>query len=241
MSRWEFMRRLEELLYDIAPGEREEALQYYNDYFNDAGKENEQEVMDALGSPEQVAQIVKDGLGESGEQGAFTEKGFSSGQSSVQNELAKRTVETEYHSTEDSYTSGEAKPKEKEGMPGWALALIIIGCILFSPVILAVLTSVIAALFSLVCAVIGLIVGFGIASLVLFVVAVILVIFGFSCIIPQPIGGIGLLGAAFICAALGILFMLLTAFIAGKCVPGIIQGLAYIFKKLFGKKGGVQA
>ena len=43
MSRWEFMRQLEELLLDISPSEREEALQYYNDYFNDAGKENEQE------------------------------------------------------------------------------------------------------------------------------------------------------------------------------------------------------
>ena len=64
MSRWEFMRQLEELLSDISPSEREEALQYYNDYFNDAGKENEQEVIKALGSPEQVAQIVKDGLGD---------------------------------------------------------------------------------------------------------------------------------------------------------------------------------
>ena len=45
MSRWEFMRRLEELLSDISPNEREEALQYYNDYFNDAGKENEKEVI----------------------------------------------------------------------------------------------------------------------------------------------------------------------------------------------------
>ena len=36
MSRWEFMRRLEELLSDISPSEREEALQYYNDYINDA-------------------------------------------------------------------------------------------------------------------------------------------------------------------------------------------------------------
>ena len=59
MSRWEFMRQLEELLSDISPSEREEALQYYNDYFNDAGKENEQEVMQALGSPEQVAKTVK--------------------------------------------------------------------------------------------------------------------------------------------------------------------------------------
>ena len=60
MSRWEFMRQLEELLSDISPNEREEALQYYNDYFNDAGRENEQEVIAALGSPEQVAGIVRE-------------------------------------------------------------------------------------------------------------------------------------------------------------------------------------
>ena len=39
MSRWEFMRQLEKLLSDISPNEREEALQYYNDYFNDSGME----------------------------------------------------------------------------------------------------------------------------------------------------------------------------------------------------------
>ena len=66
MSRWEFMRQLEELLSDISPNEREEALQYYNDYFNDAGRENEQEVIAALGSPQQVAGIVREGLEDGG-------------------------------------------------------------------------------------------------------------------------------------------------------------------------------
>ena len=61
MGRWEFMRKLEELLSDISPSEREEALQYYNDYFNDAGRENEKEVIQALGSPEEVAEIVRSG------------------------------------------------------------------------------------------------------------------------------------------------------------------------------------
>ena len=89
MSRWEFMRQLEKLLSDISPNEREEALQYYNDYFNDAGMENEQEVIKALGSPEQVAKIVKDGLGDGGNQGVFTENGFLN--SAVrQNELMKK-------------------------------------------------------------------------------------------------------------------------------------------------------
>ena len=53
MNRFEYMRRLEALLSDISPSEKEEALTYYNDYFNDAGQENEQQVIKELGSPEQ--------------------------------------------------------------------------------------------------------------------------------------------------------------------------------------------
>ena len=73
MSRWEFMRKLEELLSDISPSEREEALQYYNDYFNDARRENEQSVIESLGSPEQVAKIVREGLDDGQGRGEFTE------------------------------------------------------------------------------------------------------------------------------------------------------------------------
>lgn len=59
MNRVDFMNQLERLLQSIAPGEREEALQYYNDYFDDAGKENEQEVIEALGNPARVAENIK--------------------------------------------------------------------------------------------------------------------------------------------------------------------------------------
>ena len=43
MNRQEFMKQLEMLLSDISQAEREEALQYYNDYLDDAGIENEEE------------------------------------------------------------------------------------------------------------------------------------------------------------------------------------------------------
>ena len=39
MTRTEFMKQLQDLLSDISKNEREEALQYYNDYFDDAGPE----------------------------------------------------------------------------------------------------------------------------------------------------------------------------------------------------------
>ena len=59
MNRTEFMEQLEVLLQSISPGEKEEALQYYNDYFDDAGAENEQKVLEALGNPAKVAENIR--------------------------------------------------------------------------------------------------------------------------------------------------------------------------------------
>ena len=66
MNRAEFMRQLESLLQSIPAAEREEAIQYYNDYFDDAGNDNEQEVIEALGNPARVAENIKRDLLESG-------------------------------------------------------------------------------------------------------------------------------------------------------------------------------
>ena len=77
MNRAEFMRRLTELLCDVPPMEREEAIQYYNDYFDDAGAENESGVIASLGTPEELARTIKAGLNDGGNGGEFTESGFS--------------------------------------------------------------------------------------------------------------------------------------------------------------------
>ena len=77
MNRAEFMRRLTELLGDVSPMEREEAIQYYNDYFDDAGEENEGSVIASLGTPEELARTIKAGLNDGGNVGEFTESGFS--------------------------------------------------------------------------------------------------------------------------------------------------------------------
>ena len=41
MNRKQFMEQLERLLSDISEAERQEALEYYEGYFDDAGPENE--------------------------------------------------------------------------------------------------------------------------------------------------------------------------------------------------------
>lgn len=59
MNKIDFMGQLECLLQNISEQERQEALQYYGDYFDDAGPENEQAVIEALGNPARVAENIK--------------------------------------------------------------------------------------------------------------------------------------------------------------------------------------
>lgn len=76
MDRAEFMRRLSDLLQDVPPAEREEAIQYYNDYIDDAGEGNEAGIIASLGTPEELAKTIKAGLADGGNAGEFTESGF---------------------------------------------------------------------------------------------------------------------------------------------------------------------
>ncbi|MDE6904032.1 MAG: DUF1700 domain-containing protein [Lachnospiraceae bacterium] len=62
MSRQEFMERLNRLLSDIPVNERQEALNYYENYFEDAGPENESKIIEELESPEKVAASIKKDL-----------------------------------------------------------------------------------------------------------------------------------------------------------------------------------
>lgn len=55
MNRSEFFTKLEQGLLKVSKEERETALDYYNEYFDDAGPENEQKVIEEIGSPAQIA------------------------------------------------------------------------------------------------------------------------------------------------------------------------------------------
>lgn len=61
MSRREYMRELEERLSRMPEQERCDAMGYYEEYFDEAGPENEAEVIKSLGTPAQIArQILAD-------------------------------------------------------------------------------------------------------------------------------------------------------------------------------------
>lgn len=91
MNRFEFMNRLSFLLADLPENERAEAIQYYEDYLDDAGVENEEEVLKSLGTPKELAASIREGLKEdSGQQGEFSENGFFEKGAKLENEVARR-------------------------------------------------------------------------------------------------------------------------------------------------------
>lgn len=59
MDRQQFLRQLSALLSDITPEEREEAIRYYEEYFDEAGPGQEQAILAELGSPAKVAGIIR--------------------------------------------------------------------------------------------------------------------------------------------------------------------------------------
>lgn len=76
MNQERFLAELAHLLQDLPEDEREEALEFYRCYFEDAGIENEAAVMEELGSPEKVAYTIRESLNNSEEQGEYTENGY---------------------------------------------------------------------------------------------------------------------------------------------------------------------
>lgn len=62
MNREQFIAQLARLLQDLPPAERQEAIRYYQEYFDDAGEENEDTVIQELGSPGKVAASIKANL-----------------------------------------------------------------------------------------------------------------------------------------------------------------------------------
>ncbi|WP_342756856.1 DUF1700 domain-containing protein [Kineothrix sedimenti] len=223
MNRLEFMQKLESLLSDISDGEREEALQYYNSYLNDAGVENEQEVLESLGTPEKIAKTIKEGLGDNAAVGEFTETGYKdyTAQHEEKNEVIKK--------------------KEKKALSGGMIALIVILCILASPLLVSIAGGLISAGVGIFVGVLGFFLGIALAGILLFVTAVVLLVIGIGYLFYAPLAGVCLIGAGLFVGGLSLFFIWLTVWICVKAIPWLIRVTADLIGKLFRKKGGERA
>jgi uncharacterized membrane protein len=135
MNRAIFLSELEGHLMDISKEEREEALAFYTSYFAEAGETGigkEFEVIKDLGSPKQVADMIKGDLAGGGLNEEFTEKG-----------VEIPTVKEELIVPADELVVVE-EPKPRNNAK---VILIIIGLVFALPIIISVLGGVIGVTF----------------------------------------------------------------------------------------------
>lgn len=245
MNRLEFMRELERLLADISEGEREEALQYYNDYLNDAGVENEEEVIASLGSPEKVATTIKAGLS-GGEEGAFTENGYRDYEEKPQNTITEwKSYDKAEEKEEENKQTIPNPPAVKKKRSAGAWIVIILLCLIFAPVILTVGAGGIIAILGVLIAVIAVIFSLFVAAASvafgLLVTGIVLVGVGFAKMFGSPLGGSLLLAGGALCLGIGLLFLALTVWVVGKAIPAVIRFIVSVISGLFHRKGGAKA
>ncbi len=226
MSRVEFMNQLKNLLWDIPELEREEALNYYEDYFDDAGAENEQQVIKSLGSPEKVAAMIKDGLKEdAAEQGEFSETGYSG-----YGEVPKNEVGHYENSKKKSFAD------RVKGLGTGGMIIVLILAIFALPILGPLGIGLFSTFF-------GLLIAAVVVLFVLVIVGIALLVAGASvfaaaigCLFVTPAVGIMMLGLALLLIGIGILATILGIWVVQKVVPSVIRWIVKVVRKPFEKK-----
>ena len=219
MNRQEFLGKLEFLLRNIPENERMDALAYYRDYFDEAGVENEQRVIQELGSPELVAQIIIEDVGRSGYGTSY-----------------------EYEKTNtysDSYTSYPDVKKRK--LKTWQIVLLIVLLVITSPFLIALAAGIFGILMGILGGIFGILVGLFGAAFGLIVGGIGISFLGMVNMLQNAVEGMTGVGVGMIMVAIGILLALLFAYLAFVWLPKLVAWIAGWIKGLiYRKKGGYE-
>lgn len=236
MNRIQFMEELEGLLKDIPSDEREEAIRYYEDYFDDAGFFEEERVIKELGSPSKVAMQIKNNLyGKSTEEAAeYTESGYH-------NPHYEDTLETPANRVyNQKYDSNERRQDTKK----WdrSTTLLVVGLlVLSSPIWIGLLGGGFGLVLGIMGAFFGIIVGFGATCFALLIAGGATIGMAITQFTVSPPSALVTLGVGFILLSLSFVFLAITLLIITKLIPAIIRGVVSIFRRLFQKNRRVAA
>lgn len=253
MDRAEFMRRLSDLLQDVPSAEREEAIQYYNDYIDDAGEGNEAEIIASLGTPEELAKTIKAGLTDGGNAGEFTESGFHGYEQRNKYQVmsteqtqdkeqggAQENTQGGAYGTYGTQSNAGQSGKPGKSMSGGQIALIAILAVLTSPIWIGILGGLFGCMLGIFGALLGLFIAFLAVGVVFLAVGVALVWCGIVGIFGAPLPGFALVGIGLILMALGLVFTCLMVWTVGSAIPALIRGCVNLCSKMF-HRGGAKA
>lgn len=216
-----FLRDLRRFLADIPEEEREQAIKYYEDYFADAGPENEQKVIQELGLPIDIAKQIKSANQEN--------ISYGQGNSFTQNQAYPNVYGNTQNGYSQGYTanSGNSIPHPKE-KKSWTedsakVALVVVLAILAIPVGIPLISTVFALLVTIAAVILSLIV-------VLFAVGFALAVAGVAVLAASIFSG-GLanalyaIGVALVLISIGIFIFWCGILFCMKAFPALVSGI----------------
>lgn len=240
MNRIEFMTELAALLQDVPEEDRRDAMQFYNDYFDDAGEDKEGEVISELESPKKVAGKIKaDLLGQQAEK-EYTENGCQdSGQAGRDMPVRKEPdVNTGGGYQEYQYDGSGQDTQEKKPWTSNILkviliiAIVLVGAPIIIPCTLAIILVVVAGIAALFSFFFAMVIGF----VALTIIGVVLVCAGLIALIPEIAVGLALIGTGLILGVVGAIGTVAGVKLCIVVIPGICRGIVWIFRKPFHRK-----
>ena len=262
MTRDAFMKELAYLLQDINEEDRQDALQYYRDYFDDAGPEREEAVLRELGSPERVAAIIRANLaGQDADGGEFTDSGYEDRRfSEPEKPLAQRNgprsggqgpqaAGDPYAQAENGPYAGDRGAQTGADRPGSApgrkppftsrplkIILWIILLVLLFPVLLGVGSGLLGILVGIAALLFGLFLLLGILTLAFLATGVFMIPFGVVVLFSQPAGGLMTAGTGLAFLGGGLLLLALSLLFYGRFVPALVRSAVDAADRLIHKR-----
>lgn len=233
MNREIFMRELNFLLQDINDEERTEALNYYQDYFDEAGIENEQAIINELSDPSRVAAMIKDGL-----KGTFDDH-IEVGNQGFSNEDYKRSYEV-IDSKTTSSTTKSLKEKWHNMVSRDKFILILILILAVVPLsfpLFGVFKGIFRAGFLAALAFACVFFGFWIITFILYFIAIAFIVCGMTSLFSLPGAGLIYMGVGCILIGIGTVFGKIASWFFKDCIPKIIDGISSLFNRIFGNRG----
>ncbi|MGI6012294.1 MAG: DUF1700 domain-containing protein [Ruminococcus sp.] len=208
MNRKEFMDQLARLLSDLPESDREDAIAYYNDYFDEAGEENEGEVIQELGSPGKVAATIMAGMGRDSSRGEYTEQGY-------QDSRFKERMQVP--------ADRKKQDGQKRGAGRWALLIILI--VFASPMLLGVGGGLLGVILGILGAMLGVVVGVFAGGIGCLAGGVASVAAGIVRCFTNPGAGLMMIGSGMIAVAAGLLFAIFFLWLIFTVLPRLFRSV----------------
>lgn len=204
MNKKEYLDKLNGCLASLPIDEREAAIKYYDEFFEDAGKEAEQDVINDLGPAEKLAESI------------IGEQNFAGKSSSDYVPVKAVTV-------------SETKKKMSAGM----IVLIVILAIFASPILLGVGAGILGVLVGMLAAVIGVFAGVFAAVVALVFAGSAGIFISIAGIFINPPAAMLSLTISLLSLAVGLFLAIPCFYLCVKGIPAVCRLIARFFNWIF--------